>query len=467
MVKSLKRKFIFTAMLVVTILLIGLVAALNIINYTSMNAQADKLLDELANRYVINPSTYLDTESQEIQSENTDETEHAQDFSENSDGDSNAESFGDSENAENTEHEASGFEVYNAPPIYFGFMVPDINGNTIMGAVYFTVAVNSEGITAGPDVSRVADVTEEEAKELALKLFAEKKASGWAGEYKYITTLDNLNNYVYVFLNRSTELNNHKRVLFLSIIIMLLCFLIFLILVCLLANKIIKPIAVNIENQKRFITDAGHEIKTPLAIIRANTEALELYEGENKWTKNIKDQVVRLSILLSNMLTLTKAEEGIQPGNISDVNLSLIAEEFARMFREPAEYKSIKIRYEVQPDLIVKGSKNQFGQLFSILMDNAVKYAPKETQIELTSEIKEKTIEIKIVNEIEKIYAEDPDLLFERFYRPDSTRYGENTGTGIGLSAARAIMEMYGGTITCSYIGDKHIAFTMTFKKVI
>ena len=152
----------------------------------------------------------------------------------------------------------------------------------------------------------------------------------------------------------------------------LICWGFMLILVIILSKKAICPIAENIEKQKQFVTNAGHEIKTPLAIISANTEAMELYNGENKWTKNIKKQVDRLNGLMKNLLLLAKMEESKIV--YQKFSLSEMASEISESFFEPISLKNIAFETKIQPDIILNANSEHIRQLFSILLDNAVKY---------------------------------------------------------------------------------------------
>ena len=131
-----------------------------------------------------------------------------------------------------------------------------------------------------------------------------------------------------------------------------------LVLVILLSKKAIFPIAENIEKQKQFVTDAGHEIKTPLAIIMANTDAMELHNGENKWSRNIREQTIRLNGLMQNLLALAKMDEGGVKLPSSDILLSSLLEEILPSFYEPASLKEIIIQENIQPDIIVHGNRD-------------------------------------------------------------------------------------------------------------
>lgn len=476
MIKLLKKKFIFTAMIAVAIVLVGVFGALNIVNHTSLNAQSEKLLYELARIYDLNPVTYEgssettaadDAEPQQDGSRENN-TAGADESNGESDGESKGESDGGSADESDGDSLQSGsarrFEVPQEEVPILAFMVPEVNDNTVLGAVYFTVSIDENENVVHTDISKISGITEEEANKMALEEYKADKAYGWKGNYRYLTSEDSKGNYVYIFLDRTIDLNNQARVLMLSILIVLACFGVLFILVSILSNKMIKPIAENIERQKCFITDAGHEIKTPLAIIQANTEALELHEGANKWTDNIKNQSMRLSILMTNMLLLAKADDYLGKEKEEEVDLDQLINDALNMFEESFEKKGLKPVFSAESKLVVRGSKTQYAQLISILLDNIVKYSREDSEITIKAYSKERSTFLEMGNYSDYIPECDPERLFDRFYRPDSTRYSQQVGNGIGLAAARAIMQLYNGTIECAYDKEDHIIFTMIFK---
>ncbi len=479
MIKLLKKKFIFTAMIAVTILLAGVFAALNIVNHTSLNAQSEKLLYELARIYNLNPVTYdgsdetatsedINSQQDSSQENGTDSADGADESDGESDGESKGESDGGSTDNSNGDSPQSSsarrFEVPQEEVPVLAFMVPEINDNTVLSAVYFTVSIDEKENVVHTDISKISGITEEEADKMALEEYKANRAYGWKGNYRYLTSEDSRGNYVYIFLDRSIDLNNQARVVMLSVLIALACFGVLFILVSILSNKMIKPIAENIERQKCFITDAGHEIKTPLAIIQANTEALELHEGANKWTDNIKDQSMRLSILMTNMLLLAKADDYVGRDKEEEVDLDQLIKDSLEMFGESLKNKKLKPVFSAESRLIVKGNKTQYAQLISIMLDNIVKYAREGSEIDIRAYSKEKMTVLEMGNYSDYIPECEPERLFDRFYRPDSTRYSQQVGNGIGLAAARAIMQLYNGTIECAYDKKDHIIFTMMFR---
>ena len=156
---------------------------------------------------------------------------------------------------------------------------------------------------------------------------------------------------VLIFLDTSQDLLSSLRVLLLSAALGVLCWILMLLLVILLSKRAIRPFAENMQKQKQFVTNAGHEIKTPLAIILANTDAMELYNGENKWSRNIREQVNRLNGLMKNLLTLARMDEATLQITPTDFSFSALVQENADAFADPFALRRITMRSDIRPDL--------------------------------------------------------------------------------------------------------------------
>lgn len=239
-----------------------------------------------------------------------------------------------------------------------------------------------------------------------------------------------------------------------------LCWLGMLALVMVLSRRSIRPIALSIEKQKEFVTNAGHELKTPLAIIRANTEAMELHQGENKWTRNIKAQTLRLGGLMENLLTLARMEETDALPPARPVDLSSLARESAESFREAAALRGILLEEIIDPAVILQGDREHLAQLLSILLDNGVKYTDPGGAIRLTLTGEGKGARLRVENAPARLEGETARL-FDRFYRGDPARTQRTGGCGIGLSAAQAIVRAWRGTITAGMEGEDRVVFTV------
>ncbi len=241
----------------------------------------------------------------------------------------------------------------------------------------------------------------------------------------------------------------------------LLCWLGMLALVRVLARKAIQPIGVSIEKQKQFVTNAGHELKTPLAIIQANTEAMELHQGENKWTRNIKAQTARLSGLMGNLLTLARMDEAGELPPARPVDLSALAREAVDSFREAAALRGILLEDHVVPGLTIRSDREHMVQLLSILLDNAVKYTAAGGGIALHLAREGNVVCLRVRNAPARTPEGDLSRLFDRFYRGDPARTQRSGGYGIGLSAAQAIVQAWKGRIGAELEGEDTVVFTV------
>ena len=236
---------------------------------------------------------------------------------------------------------------------------------------------------------------------------------------------------------------------------MLLVFL----LVFFISKIVVKPIADSYEKQKRFITDAGHEIKTPLAIIDANTEVLEMEQGESEWTASIKNQVNRLSSLTERLIFLSKMDEETIIFSMEEFSLSGLISDMAASFQAVAKAQEKVLQLEIEQGVFYYGNESSFRQLLSILIDNAMKYSNPYGNITLSLHQSERKVEFMISNTVDQVPQGNLDRLFERFYRLDSSRNSETGGYGLGLSAAKAIIIAHKGKITAWSANGKLISF--------
>ncbi len=406
MIRTLQKKFTLTAMIAVTVLLVLLLGGINLFNALTVSRDSDELLEMLAAQESFGPAPPMEPRRD------------------------------------------GGMGVFRREP----------DANDRMSALTFSVRLDGDGEVLGIDLSRIAGLSEEEALALARQALARGEDRGRIGAMRYRVVQPAANCRTVVFLDLSREQQQLLRIAALSGLGGLAAWCAMLALVRALSRRAIRPIAENMERQRRFVTDAGHELKTPLAIIRANTEAMELMGGESKYSRNIREQVTRLTDLTANLLTLARFDEATPP-QLRELDLTALVRESAESFRAPAELKEISLRQELEEGVSVQASPEQLKQLCSILLDNAVKYCPKGGEIALSLKKEGKAV-LRIQNTVADQRA-DPSRLFDRFYRPDASRSRESGGYGIGLSAAQAIVQLHKGSITAAYEGEA-IVFTVT-----
>lgn len=213
------------------------------------------------------------------------------------------------------------------------------------------------------------------------------------------------------------------------------------------SNWIVKPVEETIEKQKQFISDASHELKTPLAVIEANADVLEGQVGESKWMEYIQSEIASMDKLINNLLFLAKIEntnhiQGDEIFNVSD-EVSLTCS----MFESMAYEKKITINYNIAEDIKMKGYKEDIRQVVSILVDNAIKHTKENGNIFIEAGKEKNNVVIQVKNEGEPIAEEEKDKIFERFYRVDKSRNRKEKRYGLGLAIAKSIVEQYNGKI--------------------
>jgi signal transduction histidine kinase len=223
-----------------------------------------------------------------------------------------------------------------------------------------------------------------------------------------------------------------------------------------------RPIAESYEKQRRFITDASHEIKTPLAIIEANTEVIEMDNGESEWTDSIRNQVKRLTGLTEKLVFLSRMEEEDNPLTMVDFSLSDAVSETAQSFEAVAAAQQKTLTSEIEPRITYHGDEASLRQCVSLLLDNAMKYSTENGAIRLTLSRSGKNITLTLWNSAQGLTPGKQDILFERFYRPDSSRSRQTGGSGIGLSVAQAIVLAHKGKINARSDDGVSILFTIT-----
>ena len=257
-----------------------------------------------------------------------------------------------------------------------------------------------------------------------------------------------------VFVDCSRDTQNVESVAAISCLVAVGCYLLVLILVILCSRKAIRPVIESMEKQKQFITDAGHELKTPIAIISANTEVIEMCSGESEWTESIHHQTERLTSLVTQLLTLAKMDEGGGQLELKEWNASETIIDAVQSFEAPAVTKQITLQTDIAKELRMEGDAARIHQLVSLLVDNAVKYTPEGGTIRVRWWKNGKKAELAVENTCDNLPEGDLNRLFDRFYRADASRARESGGYGIGLSVAAAIVQAHKGKITAERTKD-------------
>ena len=270
------------------------------------------------------------------------------------------------------------------------------------------------------------------------------KTSGFIGSYRFLKVESYVGNLI-LFLNCQRELDSFESFLKNSILISFVVIVSVLILVILVSKKVIAPIQETYIKQKQFITGASHELKTPLAIISSNADVLEMEHGDSKWTNNIHNQVERLSSLVNSLVVFSRMEEKDSVER-AQFNLTEALKSRIEDFNELANFQKKYIVTDIDSALNYYGEKDAIVQLMDILLENAIKYAPEDSDILVCLKKNRKNAILKVSNKAD-VKKGDLSKVFDRFYRLDESRNSTIKGYGIGLSMAQLIAEKHRETI--------------------
>lgn len=407
MIRKLKYKFVILAMTALFALLLAIVTGMNIINYTSVVKESDSVLSLL------------------------------------------------------TQNRGKFPETVGRPN---DKLPPKFSPETPYESRYFTVFFNKANDITDVDIRKIASVDKEKAIELAEKIIEENKIKGFVGEYRYMTVSDPNGMHI-TFLDCGRRLDSFHRFLISSVVMSTIGLAIVLIVILILSDRIIRPIAEAYEKQKQFITDAGHEIKTPLTVINANVDILETELGEdNESLGDIKVQVKRLKTLTEDLVMLSRMEEAENKLQKIEFPISEVVMETADAFRTLAENENKEFICTIEPMLTFNGNDKAIRQLVSVFLDNALKYSQNGGRIELTLARQNRTIILSVFNTTDfEINSEQLKYVFDRFYRTDASRNSESGGHGIGLSVAKAIVTNHSGKINAATKDGKSFLVTAYF----
>ena len=329
---------------------------------------------------------------------------------------------------------------------------------------FFSVTLDaSAGTVVQTETSRTVSVTPSRAAEYAKTVLRSGKTRGFTDRFRYALQTEGSFTRI-TFLDCGRSLDAFRRFCFTSIAISLAGYLVVFGLIAFFSGRIIRPISESYEKQKRFITDAGHEIKTPLTIISADADVLAMELGENEWLEDIQKQAKRLTALTGDLVMLSRMEEAEHAMPMIEFPFSDVVSEAASSFQALAQTQGKTFQCRIQPMLTLQGNENAIRQLVAILLDNALKYAPENGCVSLTVEKQPRSLRLRVYNTTaDAITKESLPLLFDRFYRTDPSRNSQTGGHGIGLSIAKAITAAHSGKIQASTADGHSLQITVIF----
>lgn len=409
MIRKMQKKFVLVSMGAFLLVLAVIISAIHIVNYTEVVREADELLEFL------------------------------------------------SENKGRFPQIHGGMN----PPMLPGDMSPE----TPYESRYFSVTFAGDtGKVIQVETSRIASIDTTQAIAYGQTVLEGEKSRGFVENFRYSAEEEG-NAVRIVFLDCGRKIDACKDFMLASIGISLAGYLLVFSLIAYFSSRIVRPISEGYEKQKQFITNAGHEIKTPLTIIRADADVLEMELGENEFLEDIQKQTKRLGELTNHLVELARMEEDGRELRMIEFPFSDVVSEAAASFQALAQTRNRCILCNVQPMLTLKGNEKSIRQLVGILLDNALKYSPEQSEIVLTVQRQSGGISLSVYNDtLHPVPQESLPHLFERFYRVDPSRNSQTGGYGIGLSVAKAIVTAHGGKIKASTEADKGLYITAAFQ---
>ncbi len=470
MVNELKRKFIMTTMLVVTILLAVFLASVNIINDAVTRNESRSRLNQIVEQNLRavpgsgaggmrGPEEIPDDRGRGFGAYFIVRVDAA-----------GTVTFSDLTHASDLEFDQM-IALINKADVAFA---PEATGETEVEPAQVSLgeALPPEG-EGRPGNEPPSGPGEKPGKEPAGETLSDGEAAirlqeerGSVDGYLYYASQDPDGSVSYAFLDISQETASLIRIGLITVMLGVALWLLILVLVVFLSKKAIAPIAENMEKQRLFITNAGHEFKTPLSVIVSNVDVQELHGGKTKWLDNIRAQALRLSELTKQMLTLAKMDEsGTFAFTSTTFDASQILEDTIGVFRESASLRGIRIQTRIEAGVQMHFPKDQYQQLLELMLDNAVKYGKENGFLSVALSAERKMVQLTFRNDCDMLPEADPDQLFDRFYRPDSSRSRNTGGSGIGLAVVRAIAQQGGGSAQAKYLPDQIIEFVIELPK--
>ncbi|HCJ91452.1 MAG TPA: sensor histidine kinase [Acidaminococcaceae bacterium] len=417
MIHRLRRKFLILAFAAVILILAGALGLINGITYMKMRAEVNTLLSAIVQNDGIMPSHHPGT---------------------------------------STESWLGDPEWYNDTPEF------------AHQTRYFSAVLDNGNKVSRLNLSNIAAFDERQAQEIARSLADGSQTRGLfknnRASYCFSVTDRAGGGKLVVVMDCTRDVGAVEGFMRYSVRFGLVCVLLYMLVLMFLSNYAIRPFVENVASQKRFITNAGHELKTPIAIISANAEALELISGKSQWTDNILFQVKRVTRLINELIMLAKIGEKDQRElERETVDVSHTFAEVVRSFAPVVEGEKKQLVTEIQPDILEETDSKYLYEIFTILMDNAAKYCDDGGTIRAHLEARgQKGFRAFVSNDYKNGAGADYTHFFERFYRGDESHNSRKAGYGIGLSMAEDAARLLGGRIQVEY-KDGVITFGVIF----
>lgn len=328
---------------------------------------------------------------------------------------------------------------------------------------FFRIFLDEDKKVTNANMDHIAAVDEKKAVRMTKMAMLRRGKVGLVGSYRYRKEYKDGQVRSIIFLDCKENQSFYHLAVTITITVSTLLTCLITVIFAIASKRAVRPFEINSNRQKQFITDASHELKTPLAIISANAEVLQ-YKGDgNEWTQNIIDQTKHMGKLINQLLVLAKLDEVQEKSEKQEADLKLLLEETIEPFEEVATQKKVTLKLHLEEGVTIRVNREQIAQLVSILTENAAKYVNDGGKIvwRLTKTQHGAVLVVKNTTEKE---LPDTKRMFDRFYRSDSSRSSKTGGQGIGLSIAKKIVDSHKGSITAK-AGDGMVTFRVSLPK--
>ena len=315
---------------------------------------------------------------------------------------------------------------------------------------YFTLRFNSEGKLSEANLSNITKVNNDQTSEYIKIALDNGEGYGYKDGYRFLVEKNGDDRYMATFLDVEKEMNQFKKTTFYTALSALICSIAIIVLSVAYSKKIVYPYIENDRRQKEFVTNASHELKTPITTINASLKVLQSEIGDNKWLNASIKQTNNLSSLVNELVTLSKLNEEKELVKES-FNLSEAIYETSDFFTALANSRNLNIEVNCKENVMYLGNEENIRRLVSILLDNGIKYSDENSTIKLNLSKENNYQVISCLNKSSLIKEEDLKYLFDRFYRSDKSHNKKTNGYGLGLAIGKAICERHNGRLSVDY----------------
>lgn len=323
---------------------------------------------------------------------------------------------------------------------------------------YFTVKMDQSGNIINVDTRNIHLVTEEDAIAYTEEILDKNSTNGYLQLYKY-KIIEKEYGKLVIYIDCAQEIILFRSFVVSSVLICTVALLGVFILILILSKKVVMPIVDSYRKQQQFITNISHELKTPLSIIKTNTEVIEVENGTSQWSQSIHNQIGKMNDLVNYLVMLSKMDEEGQKNLKTDFSISDAVVESVDSFFAMVTNDEKKILTKTEPGITYLGDEQSIRLLISILIENAIKYSNDKSTIMVSLYRYKGKIRITVTNMAENLKPGNYNILFERFYRMDSSRNSKTGGFGIGLAMAKTIVRNHNGEIKAESKDGEHIVF--------